>query len=181
LKEAHVVRAFEGILGNLTKMLHIGAALDFLRQLLPWHQPEIPIFRAALTLLETTATGKSFRVEPLLAFAIRALAVAGLGPGVDTCPGCGKKPLSNQKARFDAARGSIVCVSCGGGTILLSARTRLWMAAAKEESWHTLSPCGSTERGETNQVMAAFLGYHVGPELQRIFQRLASSEHETES
>src|SRR4030095_12238179 len=121
LQEAHVVRPFRGIMGDLKKMIGVGRALDFVRQLLPWHEPEVPIFCDTITLLEAAEATDDFRKDPLLAFAIRALTVVGLGPRIDLCPGCGREPLSNQKAYFDAARGSIVCVSCGGGTLLLSA------------------------------------------------------------
>src|SRR4030095_15822856 len=37
LQEAHMVRPFRGILGDLKKMIGVGRALDFVRQLLPWH------------------------------------------------------------------------------------------------------------------------------------------------
>jgi len=162
LAEARVIRAFPRLLGNLEAMREAGRALELVRRVAPQREGEPRLVACAEQLFEeldgAVASGGSIRG----AFArcgLRALAVVGLAPRLDVCVGCGRSPEPGQAALFDAGRGSIVCRSCGGGSLRLSGRARAWMIAASGDA--TSPPGEIVDAGDVEAAIDAFVARHA--------------------
>jgi DNA repair protein RecO (recombination protein O) len=98
-----------------------------------------------------------------------ALAEAGLsllsafGWGIDfeRCVRCGRQALPAQSASVDAARGGLICRSCGGARLRLSAASRERMSRAAAGETGILTP---EEAPSALSVVEAALGAHAGIE-----------------
>lgn len=130
LESAEIVRALDGLLA-IERGLRAGEALAFMRGLLRPEHPEPELFDAFVAYLEAEAVADD--PSPLAAFLLRALVLHGVGPELGACGTCGKVAPDGRPACFDAARGTLVCRSCGGhGGVLAPATRRAAIAAASQ-------------------------------------------------
>jgi DNA repair protein RecO (recombination protein O) len=135
LHAAHVTRAFPALLRDLARMSAAGAALELVREASPERAPEPALFASTVALFEALERA-SIPVAPLLlAFQMHVMGLCGFGPRLSACGVCGKRPARGQAAELDAARGFLVCQSCGGAQHLLSGALRELLVSALEEQW----------------------------------------------
>lgn len=135
LAQAQITRAFPKILTDLERMSLAGAALELVRGTAPTRAADARVFNATVTMLEAFEDAPVARGEMLLAFALRLIATMGFAPRLDACGRCGKKAPAEKPAYFDPRMGSVVCQSCGGGPIRLSADARARMMACFAAKW----------------------------------------------
>ena len=124
LAEARIVRVRAGIVSRLEAVDAAGLALRWTRDLCPPRTDEPGAWVALVELLDALDEGKTEPNVELAFFSLRLLTEVGYGLELDQCVVCGKPCPDDKPARIDAARGGIVCLSCGGARFQISARLR---------------------------------------------------------
>ncbi len=121
LKEARLSRIRTGIATSLESLDAAGAALRWARQLCPPRTPEPAAWSTLTHLLDALDGGVAHPQVELAAAGLWLLADVGYALDLDRCVGCGKARPAGRPAYVDAARGGIVCTSCGGARRLVDA------------------------------------------------------------
>lgn len=136
LQQAQIARAFPGILGDLSRMRSAGAALDVARGLSAPEAGDTAAFDVTLAMLEALdAADEPMAARVGVGYRVRLLSVCGFAPSLEVCGLCGRRPGPQQPAGFDPHSGHLVCRSCGGGSQLLSARSRALIKALASPHW----------------------------------------------
>jgi DNA repair protein RecO (recombination protein O) len=151
------------ILGNLPAMEAAGKALSWVRRAAPPRTPEQAPYAVLSRLLDQlSAADDAVAVALALAEAgLSLLSAFGWGIDFERCVRCGRQASPEQSASVDAARGGLICRSCGGAPLRISAAARLRMArAGAGESGVLLS----ADSGPTLSIVEAALGAHAGIE-----------------
>jgi DNA repair protein RecO (recombination protein O) len=151
------------ILSSLAAMEAAGKALSWARRAAPPRTPEAAPYAVLSTLLDRLAeAGNSEDCSVALAEAGLALLSAfGWGIDFERCVRCGRQALPSQSASVDAARGGLICRSCGGARLRISAQARERMARAAEGRIGVLT---GAEAADALTVVEAALGAHAGIE-----------------
>ncbi|MET0792621.1 MAG: DNA repair protein RecO [Polyangiaceae bacterium] len=132
LREAKLERARPFLVTSLERMQAAGLALNWVRKAAPPRTPEPEVWAAMSDLLDHLGNPED-TVSPrarLAAAGLRLLAAFGWGIDFERCVSCGKAPGAAQAAAIDAARGGLICRSCGGARRRLSASERLALGQA---------------------------------------------------
>jgi DNA repair protein RecO (recombination protein O) len=166
LAQARVVRAFPGILADLSKMSLAAAGLELVREATPEREPPdarlVPTVVRFFELVEDSAAE-----EVRLAFTLRLLALLGLSPNLARCGRCGRPAPEGKAALFDPALGAVVCRACGGGPIKLPGALRRLLSEASTRRWDALGTETWDEeaRRTAGAAVDAFLSSHLGRRL----------------
>lgn len=133
LDEARIAVPRTGITGDLARMDAAGHALRWVRHLCPPRTPEPAVWHGLVALLDALdrlggpGLGGGLTIAPvqhLVAFGLRLLAAMGYALDLAQCVSCGKACPSGRPAFVDAARGGLVCMTCGGARRTISAELR---------------------------------------------------------
>lgn len=154
LNEAKVVLAHEKALTSLAQMEAFGRLLRLVDRVCREEDIDSRIFtvlRAAGAISELPAPTD----DAWLALDVRLLALVGMMPALDACARCGKKPALDRAAYFDSHAGGIVCRACGGGRLIVSAKDRAFLSAAKRGDIPTEDQAFAG--GAAGKAIAAFL------------------------
>jgi DNA repair protein RecO (recombination protein O) len=151
------------LLGSLSALEAAGKALSWARRAAPPRTPEAEPYAVLSTLLDRLNTGAGSEPAGI------ALAEAGLcllsafGWGIDfeRCVRCGRQALREQSASVDAVRGGLICRSCGGARLRVSATARARMARAAAGETGVLT---QAEAVDALTIVEAALGAHAGIE-----------------
>ena len=151
------------ILGSLAAMEAAGKALSWVRRAAPPRTPEEAPYALLSTLLDRLAEAPGAEPSAI------ALAEAGLcllsafGWGIDfaRCVRCGRQAQPAQSASVDAVRGGLVCRSCGGARLRISAAARQHMAQAAAGATGVVT---GDEAQSALGIVEAALGAHAGIE-----------------
>lgn len=152
-----------GIMNSLKAMEAAGRALSWVRRAAPPRTPEAGPYAVLTTLLDRLARARDDEaVQAALAEAGLAL-LSGFGWGIDLerCVRCGRGAAPEQSASVDAARGGLVCRSCGGARVRVSAAARQRMVRASAGETQVLL---AEDAGTTLAIVEAALGAHAGIE-----------------
>lgn len=122
LRDAHVERAFSGVLRDLERMRAAAAALEIVREALPDGARDDDVLDECVALLEALDTGEPVR-PVIVGFLLRALAQLGHAPRLDACAACGRPRPAQRPAFFEPSRGGVICQQCGGGALRLASAT----------------------------------------------------------
>lgn len=116
LEEARVDRPRTRITTDLARMDAAGHALRWVRHLCPPRTPEPGVWRELGAMLEALETGSDVPAPTVLLarFGLQLLAEMGYGLDFERCVRCGKPCPAGRSAFLDAARGGLLCMSCGG-------------------------------------------------------------------
>ncbi|MEQ8457775.1 MAG: DNA repair protein RecO [Sandaracinaceae bacterium] len=166
LAEARLVRAFPGVLADLTRMSVAAAGLELVREVLP--DRETPDPRLLPTVIRFFELSERLGTDALrFAFALRVLNIAGLSPNLASCGRCGVEAPEGRAALFDPGLGAIVCRSCGGGPFKIGGRLRTSLAHASTGRWEHVAGEDwlETDRAAAQRVLDAFLERHLGRRL----------------
>jgi DNA repair protein RecO (recombination protein O) len=151
------------LLGSLAALEAAGKALSWARRAAPPRTPETEIYALLIRLLDRLEeSGEPERVSVTLAEAgLTLLTALGWGIDFERCVRCGKQAAPSQSASVDAVRGGLICRSCGGARLRVSAeaRGRLQRAAAGEPQ--VLLPA---DAADALSLVEAALGAHAGIE-----------------
>lgn len=166
LAEARVIRAFPGILSDLTAMSVAASGLELVREALADRdEPDprmLPTIVRFFEIVETTATE-----EARLSFALRLLTLAGLSPNLSSCGRCDREAPAARAALFDPVQGALRCRACGGGPIKLDGALRASLTAAGTSGWDAIAQETwiDARREAAGAALSAFLSHHLGRRL----------------
>jgi DNA repair protein RecO (recombination protein O) len=151
------------ILSSLPAMEAAGKALSWARRAAPPRTPEAAPYAVLCTLLDRLAAAESAEActVALAEAGLSLLSAFGWGIDFERCVRCGRQALPAQSASVDAARGGLICRSCGGARLRLSAASRERMARAAAGEIGILTP---EEAPSALSVVEAALGAHAGIE-----------------
>lgn len=153
----------EKILRSLAAMEAAGKALSWARRASPPRTPEAGVYAVLTTLLDRLCLVDSAEATTLVLAEAGLAMLSELGWGIDLerCVRCGRQAAPEQSASVDAVRGGLICRSCGGARLRISAaaRARLQRAAAGEIAALTLE-----DGAYTLGIVEAALGAHAGIE-----------------
>jgi len=163
LVEAKLQQPRAAILSSLPALEAAGKALSWVRRAAPPRTPEPEPYRVLCTLLDRLAqAGGAEACSVALAEAgLCLLSAFGWGIDFERCVRCGRQALPQQSASVDAARGGLICRSCGGARLRISAAAREHMAQAAAGATHVLLP---DEAQHALSIVEAALGAHAGIE-----------------
>jgi DNA repair protein RecO (recombination protein O) len=163
LLEAKLKTPRAKILGSLAAMEAAGKALSWVRRAAPPRTPEEAPYAVLTTLLDRLADAPA--PEPVaIALAeagLQLLAAFGWGIDFERCVRCGRQAGKAQSASVDAARGGLVCRSCGGARLRISGVARERMASAAAGQVGVLT---REEAPSALSIVEAALGAHAGIE-----------------
>ena len=134
LREAKLERARPHLVTSLERMQAAGQALNWVRKAAPPRTPEPEVWAAMEALLDHLGNAEDLASPRarLAAAGLRLLSAFGWGIDFERCVSCGKAAGPGQSARIDAARGGLVCRSCGGARRHLAGAEREALRAAAE-------------------------------------------------
>jgi DNA repair protein RecO (recombination protein O) len=162
LELAEVQAPHLAIAHELVRMGEAATALELCRELQPPHEPAQRLFAILAAYLgELDQRGAS--TERLIAFELFVLEHAGIGPRLSECGVCGKPVPPGKAARFDPARGGVVCRADGGGPLLLSGRSREVLAGLQRGAGGRFSP---GEAQGAADAIRALTEWHLGRALK---------------
>jgi DNA repair protein RecO (recombination protein O) len=153
----------EPITRSLAAMEAAGKALSWARRAAPPRTPDAETYARITSLLDRLVTSTSSEQAGLYLAetGLALLTTLGWGLELTRCVRCGREARSTQSASVDAARGGLICSSCGGARLRITAaaRARLSRAAAGEQG--VLS---SEDTAYGLALVEAALGAHAGIE-----------------
>jgi DNA repair protein RecO (recombination protein O) len=151
------------ILGSLTAMEAAGKALSWVRRAAPPRTPEAAPYAVLSTLLDRLADASSTDAcgMALAEAGLQLLSAFGWGIDFERCVRCGRQATPEQSASIDAARGGLVCRSCGGARLRVSAAARAHMAQVAAGELAVLT---AAEAIDALTIVEAALGAHAGIE-----------------
>jgi DNA repair protein RecO (recombination protein O) len=148
LRDAQVVRARIGITGSLEALEAGGLLLRWLRHLSPPRHPEPAAWATTTALLDALDGCPASPRTRLASAALRLLADVGYALELERCVTCGRPCPATRRAYVDAARGGLVCQSCGGARTILEPKVRRLALAAQRGEDPELT------REETEEILA---------------------------
>ena len=142
LSEASILVPRRRLTGELDLMQAGGRALGWVRSAAPPRTPEPAVWKVlnhGLDRLDAGGTSPGAATH-LAELGLRLLAAFGWGLELERCVRCGKSCEQRRPAFVDAARGGLVCRSCGGARSRLEGSTRERLARAVEGEGGSLLP-----------------------------------------
>ncbi|WP_394829505.1 DNA repair protein RecO [Pendulispora albinea] len=124
LKEARVVVQRFGLVGDLDALDAAGTALRWLRHVCPPRIPEPRAWDTVTGLLDTLDARQHPPRSALAIAALRLLADVGYALEFEHCVRCGRGCPPGKPAFIDAARGGLICQSCGGAPARIGGELR---------------------------------------------------------
>jgi DNA repair protein RecO (recombination protein O) len=171
LREARLVRVRSGIVASLEAIDAAGVALRWVRHVCPPRTREPEAWETLTELLDALDEGGATSPNVALAVAgLRLLSDVGYALDLDRCIQCGRECPPGKPARVDPARGGLVCSSCGGARVVLSAALRAKAIAAQSRAPASESASESTsgsamtpaDAEELLAVVDAAMAAHAG-------------------
>jgi DNA repair protein RecO (recombination protein O) len=137
LREARITRVRARVAGSLEAMDAAGTALRWVRHVCPPRTVEPEAWATLTELLDALDGSDALARAPRAALAqagLRLLSDVGYGLDLERCIQCSKECPPERSARVDPARGGLVCSSCGGARVVMSADLRAKAVAAAQRS-----------------------------------------------
>lgn len=166
LKEARIQRPRTGIAASLEAMEAAGQALRWVRHLCPPRTPEPAAWSSLEELfdfLDGLSPGadvsKNATRSHLAVFGLRLLSDMGYALELERCIGCSRPCPEGRSAFVDAARGGIVCTSCGGARRTVSADVRGLAVRAQRQTVDVPAQAASEIISLVEEAMAAHAGF----------------------
>jgi DNA repair protein RecO (recombination protein O) len=164
LVEAEIATPRLALTGDLDRLEAAGMALRWVRRAAPPHTPEPGLWREINALLDAlNVPALAAPPRTLLAeTGLRLLAEIGWGLDLERCVVCGKACQPGSAAVVDAARGGLVCRSCGGGSTVLRGERRRRLAEVAAGT--SLTPLDERDAVVALELVEAALSAHAGVE-----------------
>lgn len=140
LAEASLADVRTTLVSDLGRLDAAGRAMNWIKHVAPPRTPEPELWKELTTFLDELDT-PSLAGTPeqfLAAHGFRLLAALGWGLDLSRCVRCGKPCEENRTAMIDAVLGGLVCRSCGGAAMRLSAAQRRHFSSAAAGTARTI-------------------------------------------
>jgi len=166
LDSVDIERSHHGLRGDLALISRALYCAELCRELLREEeaQPELfSLLEHYLAALEAKAAGPT----SLLAFELRALAIAGLMPRLDSCGICGGG--LDAEPRFDPSHGGALCSPCALRERNYASRTSpqvLTALAAIQQGARI--PLPADQRRVARDLLNLFISHHLGRKLKSV-------------
>jgi DNA repair protein RecO (recombination protein O) len=165
MDSADIQQGFMQVRGDLPRIARALYAVELGRELVRDHEPHPQLFEELveyLTLLDRNEAGPT----SLLAFELRALALAGLMPRFEPCSLCGAPPF--DRPLFDPAHGGAVCGACRPRAPHgLAVQPEVLAAlAAIQRGDRTVQP--RDVRTRSRELLNVFIDHHLGRKLKSV-------------
>jgi DNA repair protein RecO (recombination protein O) len=122
-------------------------------------EPSMRLFLLLVGGLRSLAEGAHEPVLVLDAFVLRALAVSGYEPSLDTCARC---DMQGPHRYFAPSAGGVVCAGCRpAGAVTPSRESMDLIAALLEGNWASADASEPRHRREGSGLVAAYLQWHL--------------------
>jgi DNA repair protein RecO (recombination protein O) len=122
-------------------------------------EPSMRLFLLLVGGLKALSEGAHEPVLVLDAFVLRALAVSGYEPSLDTCARCG---CEGPHRFFAPSTGGVVCGDCRpAGAVTPSRESMNLLAALLGGDWTTADASETRHRREGSGLVAAYLQWHL--------------------
>lgn len=132
--EAATIDAFRDRLTRNLNHLNVAArALAWVRDGVPDAQPESDVWDCLEVLLDALDAPVERPNAVLAGTGLRLLDALGWGLEFDRCVTCGRECPAGKAAHLDAARGGLVCSSCGGARLTLSGEQRQSLTLLRQD------------------------------------------------
>jgi len=162
LREATLSRVRARTVMDLEALDVAGIALRWARHLFPPRHVEPHAWNTTVGLLDDLEAASGPPRALLAGAALRLLADFGYALDLDRCVKCSRPCPEARAAAIDAARGGLVCQSCGGARRLISPELRRIGRAAQHERV-TMTPEQADQLLEiVDDAMAAHTGFEGG-------------------
>jgi DNA repair protein RecO (recombination protein O) len=172
VQEVQTISPHEAIRSDYDRASAAAVVVDFLDKVSVEGQVEPRTFPLALTTLDVMETAEPGDLRPLvLAFLVKALAMQGYRPTLDTCARCACD--ATDATVFSPEAGGVLCTECARvteGAMPLTCDARLAIGAllsvrmADVGSLHVPRPVAD----EVLRVLAIFAGYHIAARLKAL-------------
>jgi DNA repair protein RecO (recombination protein O) len=164
LREATVAKVRARLVTDLASLEAAGIALRWARHLFPPRHAEPRAWATITGLLDDLDDlAGTDAPRPLLAgAALRLLADVGYALELDRCIKCGRPCAEGRAAAIDAARGGLVCQSCGGARRLISPALRRIAQAAQKGGVSMSAEQADELLRIADDAMAAHTGFDPG-------------------
>ena len=161
LREAQIKKPRLSLVADLTAMTTAGRALNWVRRALPPQAVERATFASAdgfLAQLDENPPKTTLEGEARLGeFGLHLLYQLGWALELRRCIRCGKTCPETSSATLNPELGGIICRSCGGARIRISADVRIAMVAA---SFGNLEGFAASDASQVLDIVEATLNYH---------------------
>ncbi len=177
ISDARSVNLHPGLRHDYERSTAASVVVDVLDKIALEGQAEERLFGLAdATLSAIEHTERTERVHTVLtAFLLKAMAMHGYRPHLDSCVSCARDAAAGRGGGFSLEAGGVLCPACGipsgpGGVARLSKRgnemlgwmLRSRMAEIAETDW----PKGTVE--ECFDLIRAFVGYHLSARIKAL-------------
>lgn len=171
ITSVEVLDGHEPLRGDVDRTAHAAVVADVLDKVLVRGQEEPTLFSLADVTWTAMETDGADPTALVLAFGIKAMAMLGLRPGLDSCLSCGTSVSGD--ARFSPSEGGVACLACASdvpdaGTIggdAVAAMRALMRGTMAEVAAMVLEP---RLEAELLATVRAFLLAHVHGRLRSL-------------
>ncbi len=160
-----VVRAFQGLRSDLSRIGRALYVVELCRELLRDREPHLELFELTSGWLGSLEEGTAGPTS-LIAFELEALSLAGFRPRFDGCSVCGG--TLGQEPRFDAAHGGGVCAGCQGRAPGAARVPPELLQALADLQAGLRTPLSAPVRARARALLNAFISYHLGRALKGV-------------
>lgn len=164
LSESTLLDAALGISKSMARLGAASFAVEMFRESIPEESPDPDLFdllRDTLGLIGTL-DGRELR-KTAAAFELKLLHGIGIAVSLSGCTACGGAVPPGKSAYFHPSRGGIVCTPCGGGPMLMSAKTLAAMRSFVEMplSDAAATPLSDEEERQMERALLSFVEHHL--------------------
>lgn len=176
LQEASLCQPFHRIRADVTRTAYASYWAELVCAWTESDTPQGEVFDLLQRILGLLDEGGLSPPVLSVLFQLRFLGLAGMGPNLDCCTGCGRplpEAVTGAPPAFDLGRGGVVCCDCRGAArrplplSLGTIKQLRWLAAGDLNRAQRIrfTPSALNE-GET--LLEAFVPYHLGKTLRSL-------------
>lgn len=180
LEAATLIEPGEALVQHLGRFAIASQLLELLDRLTGEREPNPPLFRFSVGVLEVLCKEQPDRLLALLVL-LKTLARLGYRPQLVACTGCGRSVSETARIAFDVAQGGAVCADCPGNdaqSVPVSLLTGLEAGIRTPLSQRGALGISDRDVRHAERLLGRFVQYHVGFELRtsRFLQQIGDLE-----
>jgi DNA repair protein RecO (recombination protein O) len=169
--EAETVSSHDGVRSDYDRATAASVVADVVDKISVEGQAEPQLFDMTVVTLDVMETAPAESLDLLVvAFLLKALAMHGYRPSLDSCASCGETPTG--EVRFSVEAGGVVCARCGAGSgsIAMSQEVRALLRALMRARMSEVPDIEAAPqvRAEALRVVRSYTGHHVPARLKAL-------------
>lgn len=173
--EAETLAMHDGLRSDYDRLMSASVVADVLDKISVEGQAEPQLYEMALVTLDVMETAAVEQLDLLvLAFLLKALAMHGYRPSLDSCAGCGGEV--GERPYFSIESGGVVCQGCANGSaVAVAPEVRELLRALMRARMSEVPAIEVDEmtRREAMAVTRAYVAFHVPARLRALDSYMA--------